>query len=166
MSEKAEFYIKNLKMSEHPEGGYFVETYRSRQIILENSLPSEYDGDRNYSTAIYFLLKSGQISKFHRLKSEEIWHFYDGSPLKLIIINKKGLIDEIILGKSIEDGHTMQTVIHLGTWFGAVVCELNSFSLVGCTMSPGFDYKDFELGDRKLLMSQYPDFSSLIESLT
>lgn len=164
MNEKAKHYIQKLQLKKHPEGGYFKEIYRGGEMILID--PPDRRLKRNYSTSIYFLLEGKQVSKFHRLKSDEIWHFYDGSPIKIYIIDEKGKLTENILGKRMNDGAVFQTVIRKNNWFAAELINKKSFSLVGCTVSPGFDFSDFEFGDREQLSNQFPKLKELIERLT
>ena len=121
---------------------------------------------RNFSTSIYFLLEGNQVSKFHKLKSDEIWHFYDGSPIHLFIISPDGKLQEKILGRNLETGALPQIVIEKGNWFGAKIQEKESFTLIGCTVSPGFDFEDFELAERQKLLNEYPRHKTLIEELT
>lgn len=164
MNEKAKQYIQKLQLKKHPEGGYFKEIYRGGEMILID--PPDRRLKRNYSTSIYFLLEGKQVSKFHRLKSDEIWHFYDGSPIKIYIIDEKGKLSENILGKKMDDEAKYQTVIRKNNWFAAELINKKSFSLVGCTVSPGFDFSDFEFGDREQLSNQFPKLKELIERLT
>jgi hypothetical protein len=166
MKKSAEYWISKLKLQKHPEGGYFKEIYRSSGIISKKNLPHRYGGSRNFSTAIYFLLNNSEVSKLHRLKSDEIWHFYDGSPLMIYIINKKGVLVQVKLGKDIEKGEKLQVVINAGGWFGAKVVRKSSYSLIGCTVAPGFDFNDFELGHRTNLIKSFPRHKLLINQLT
>ncbi len=166
MNNKAEYYIKKLGLEKHPEGGYFKETYRADESIEKQNLPSRYNGQRVFATSIYFLLESSKVSFFHKLKSDEIWHFYDGSPVKLYIIKNENEITEIVLGKNLENGEVIQAVIEKNHWFGAEVINEDSFSLVGCTVSPGFDFGDFELGKREELLKKNPNNSDIIQKFT
>ncbi len=166
MNKKARLYIEKLGLQPHPEGGYFKEIYRSGEIILPEVLPNKLKRERSVSTSIYFVLEGSHVSKFHCLKSDELWHFYDGSRIKIYIISKTGDLSEVILGKEIEKGEVFQAVIPAGHWFAAEVMEKSSFSLVGCTVSPGFDFEDFELADRKDLLEMYPMHRQIIEKFT
>lgn len=154
--------IKKLKLKKHPEGGYYSETYRSKLILKKSHLPKKFGGRRSHSTTIYFLLSGKQFSAFHRLKADEVWHFYSGSALNIYVIQKNGKLKKIILGKN----HYYQTVIHAEQWFAAEVTDPKSYSLVGCTVSPGFHYDDFELAEEKKLIKLYPDLKGLISKLT
>ncbi|WP_422859372.1 cupin domain-containing protein [Flagellimonas sp. S174] len=137
-----DFLIKKFNLQPHLEGGYFKETYRSVGAIEENSLPTIYNGKRNYSTCIYFLLTSDTFSAFHKIKQDEIWHFYAGSPLKLFMISDEGDYSEKIIGADFKSGQFPQFVVPGGYWFGAKTLESDSYSFVGCTVSPGFDFED------------------------
>jgi len=166
MTEKAKYYIEKLMLQKHPEGGYFKEIYRAGEIIEADLLPGRYGGDRSFSTSIYFLLDENQVSKFHKLKSDEIWHFYDGSAIKIYIIHPGGTLEEKLLGNKLEDGETLQTVIGKGNWFGAELVEKNKYGLIGCTVAPGFDFNDFEMGDREKLLTLFPLHSEFIKKLS
>ncbi len=146
----------------HPEGGYFKEIYRSGEIILPEGLPKRFTDKRNISTSIYFLLEGKQKSNFHRLKSDEIWHYYDGCGVNIYIIDNSGNLSEIKLGKDFE----LQAVIRNNHWFGAELREKNSFCLLGCTVAPGFDFEDFEIAKRDELLNLFPKHKGVIERLT
>ena len=158
--------IERFNLEPHPEGGYFKETYRSNGHIESSSLPNEYSGERNYSTCIYFLLTSDTFSAFHRIKQDEIWHFYQGGPILLHLISVEGEYTKITIGSDFESGQVPQFVVPGGFWFAAEVIESDSFSFVGCTVSPGFDFQDFELPSRKKLLQKFPQHKNIIERLT
>lgn len=164
--DEAEILIETLNLSPHPEGGYFRETYRCNESIAKEHLPERYDGNRSFSTAIYFLLKGVQFSAFHCLKSDEMWHFYCGSSLSMYCISPDGKRTDTILGTGIEKEETPQVIIPAGTWFAATVKNSSSYSLVGCTVAPGFEFSDFEMGDRKQLIKNFPLHEKLITMLT
>ena len=159
----AAHWIETLGLQAHPEGGYFNETYRAAEAIPAAALPERYTSDRAFCTQIYFLLESHSFSAFHRLTSDEAWHFYHGSPLDLHLIYPDGRYEQRALGPG-----AFQTVIPAGVWFGATVREPDSYSytLVGCTVAPGFDFADFELADRVALQAQFPRHHALIQRLT
>lgn len=163
---KQEKIIKKLELKPHPEGGFFRESYRSSGSINPESLDSSYHGSRNYCTCIYFMLTSENFSAFHRIKQEEIWHFYDGSPIRLHIISAEGKYESYLIGRNILEGEVPQLVVKGGDWFAAEVTEKNSFALVGCTVSPGFDFKDFELADKTSLVSKFPKHREIIQKFT
>jgi uncharacterized protein len=162
----AEYWIEKLNLQKHPEGGYFSETYRNNESIKKEHLPERYNGDKCFSTLIYYLLKENDLSHFHRLKSDEIWHFYSGSPLIVHLIDENGNYKSVLLGSNIETGEMFQFVIPRNTWFGAEVKDKSSFSLIGCTVSPGFDFDDFELGKKRDLSDKYPRYINIINYLT
>ncbi len=164
MNEKARYYINKLELKKHPEGGYYREIYRSAEMFSID--PPKKNLKRNVSTSIYFMLEGTQKSKFHRLKSDELWHFYDGSSIKIYVIDEKGILDEITLGRKTEDGEVFQTVIKKNNWFASEVINKKSFALIGCTVSPGFDFSDFELADRDYLLENFPKYKSLIQKLS
>ncbi|MFY0604710.1 MAG: cupin domain-containing protein [Flavobacteriaceae bacterium] len=162
----AEELIKTLNLQEHPEGGYFKETYRSSEMITEHELGEKYTGDRNHSTCIYFLLTSNKFSAFHKINQDEAWHFYKGTPLLLHIISKEGKYSAIKIGNTFENGEVPQYIVKGGDWFAAEVIDSNSYTLVGCTVSPGFDFADFVLPKRKELIDVYPEHKEIISKLT
>lgn len=156
----AEAIIKSFGLESHPEGGFFKETYRSPvQIETPN-------GQRSCSTGIYFLLTAGQKSHLHRIKSDEVWHFYAGGPMAIYQLSPDGKFVETILGPDIEAGHKVQYVVPAGWWFGGMPCEGTEFSFVGCTVAPGFDFRDFEMAERDKLMTAFPHARQAIELLT
>ncbi|MBM3434660.1 MAG: cupin domain-containing protein [Bacteroidetes bacterium] len=163
MADTAQFWIDRLRLSPHPEGGYFREIYRSDEIIHKKNLPDRYSGFRNFSSSIYFLLESNEFSAFHRIKSDEIWHFYSGSALSIISINVHGQLLEQRLGNPTEEGDVLQLTIPRGSWFMAKVNAVASFSLVGCTVAPGFDFDDFELGKKAELTRKFPHLEKLFQ---
>jgi uncharacterized protein len=165
-TQSAKYWIDTLGLIAHPEGGYYRETYRSSLSIAREALPSEFTGPRLVSTAIYFLLDGENFSAFHRLRSDEMWHFHIGSPLAVHVIDSDGQHSEIAVGPNPETGETLQAVVKAGSWFASCVRDPGSFSLVGCTVAPGFDFDDFELGKRCELMRLYPQHRNLIERLT
>ncbi|QQS37722.1 MAG: cupin domain-containing protein [Ignavibacteriales bacterium] len=158
--------IKILELEKHPEGGYFREVYRSRDEIDFNKPGQSFEGKRNISTSIYFLLEGNDISKLHRIKSDELWHHYSGSSVRLFLIDLNGNISQKILGKNIQEGELFQLTIDAGLWFCAEPINKDSYTLVGCTVAPGFDFKDFELGSREHLLKIYPMHRELIERFT
>ena len=166
MTRSSANWIRRLKLRKHPEGGYFRETYRAKERLAANSLPRRFSGPRSISTAIYFLLRSGEVSTFHRIQSDEIWHYYTGSPLTIHIISRQGKHLVIKLGPAPGRGELPQAVIPAGSWFGAVVNKPRSYSLIGCTVAPGFEFADFEPADRRRLLAKYPRHAEIILRLT
>ncbi|GAA4900131.1 cupin domain-containing protein [Flaviramulus aquimarinus] len=166
MKTEIQTIISQLSLQPHPEGGYFKETYRSAGVIDEKHLGSNFSGNRNYTTAIYFLLTSDTFSAFHRINQDEIWHFHKGSAIKLHIISDEGVYSTIIIGNDLEKGELPQYVVPKKYWFAAEVINADDYSLVGCTVSPGFDFKDFELPERASLITKFPQHKTIITKLT
>lgn len=162
---KSNLIIKKLRLTSHPEGGYYLETYRSKQKMEEDSLRKHYKGSRNVSTAIYYLLEGRQVSHFHKLKSDEIWHFYKGSSAALHCLNVSGY-EKIIVGNNLSKGEVPQYVINAGTWFAAEVKNKKSYSLIGCTVAPGFNFVDFKLANRSELLRKFSEHKKLILRFT
>jgi predicted cupin superfamily sugar epimerase len=155
--------VRALGLQPHPEGGWFRETYRAAAQIPASALDRHYDGARATSTAIYYLLEAGQRSALHRLRSDEIFHFYAGDPLTIVEIAPDGRLTETRLGADLAAGAIPQHVIPAGAWFGAV--PEGRFSLVGCTVAPGFDFADFELAGTAALLRTFPRHESWIRRL-
>jgi predicted cupin superfamily sugar epimerase len=135
-------------------------------VISKEVLMGKFRGERNFSTCIYFLLTSGLFSAFHRIIPDEAWHFYDGSPLILHMISSAGKYSRAVIGRNIEKGEVPQFVVPGGTWFAAEVALENSFSLLGCTVAPGFDFSDFEMGRKADLSASFPEHREIIEKLS
>src|ERR1700735_3062695 len=166
MTKDAAYWITKLELKAHPEGGYYRQTYRADLVLARQSLPPEFRGARSVSTAIYFLLEDQDFSAFHRLRSDEVWHFYFGVRLVVRVIDEEGRYSEILLGSDPERGELPRAVVKAGSWFASRVRDGKSFAPVGCTVAPGFDFEDFELANRKKLVQRYPQHRKLIESLT
>jgi hypothetical protein len=166
MRPTASYWIDKLQLTRHVEGGAFREVYRSALTIPRRSLPLFFQGDRNVSTSIYFLLAEGEFSAFHRIASDEGWHFYFGDPLVIYEIGHSGLLTTHRLGPDPEKGESFHAVVRAGSWFASIPAPGSEYSLVGCTVAPGFDFAEFELADRTGLMQQYPLHAELIHSLT
>jgi uncharacterized protein len=163
---RAQEWIELLELKRHPEGGWYRETYRSEETISKSALPSRFGGERAFSTAIYFLLEGEDFSALHRIKQDEIFHFYDGSALTVHVIDPQGNYSATKVGRHLEAGERPQAVVKAGCVFGATVSEPHSFSLVGCTVAPGFDFADFVMPGRDELCCQFPQHRALIERLT
>ncbi|GAB4036419.1 cupin domain-containing protein [Spirosoma jeollabukense] len=162
----AAYYANTLNMLPHPEGGYFAETYRSAETISQAALPDRFNGARAFGTAIYFLLERHHISALHRIQSDEIWHFYEGGTLEVSVISPTGELTIIRLGRNPDQNEVFQAVVPAGSWFGSKPAVGTDFSLVGCTVAPGFDFADFEMADRATLLAEFPQHRSVIETLT
>ena len=157
--------IQQYALQEHPEGGWYKETYRSHEFIPHHDLPARFNGSRSFSTAIYFLLEKGNFSAFHRIKSDECWHFYAGDPLDVFVINTDGKLNIIEIGNDISKGQLFQFVVPAECWFASRPAAGSDFSFVGCTVSPGFDFADFELANAGTLVALYPKHEMLVREL-
>ena len=154
-------WIEALGLVAHPEGGFYRETYRSSEVIEAGGLPGRFGGARAFSTAIYFLLPGHDVSRLHRIKSDEVWHFYAGSSLTLTLIHPDGRLDAARLGPE-----AFQAIVPAGCWYGAAVDDPASYALVGGTVAPGFDFADFELAERADLLARFPQHREAIVRLT
>lgn len=162
----AKYWIDRLRLEPHPEGGFFRQTYRSDVVIAREALPEGFSGERRASTAIYFLLEGENFSAFHRLRSDELWHFYAGSPVTVDVLHPDGKHSSILLGNDPEAGQMFQANVPAGRWFASHVQDWKSFAVVGCTVAPGFDFEDFEMAKRDELVAAYPQHRELVEQLT
>jgi|ERR1051325_411308 predicted cupin superfamily sugar epimerase len=161
----ADDLIRHFNLQPHPkEGGFFRETYRAAESCAV--LPPRYVGPRSVSTAIYYLLTPSTFSALHRLQSDEIFHFYLGSPLRMLQLDADGTGRTILLGPDVLAGQQLQAVVPRGVWQGSLLEPGGSFALIGCTVAPGFEYADYEPGDRQTLLAQYPAHAELIRRLT
>ncbi|ELC8451078.1 cupin domain-containing protein [Clostridium perfringens] len=163
MNHSAEYFIKSLNMTAHPEGGYFKESFVSPSKLAPNTL--HINEERLLWTSIYFLLRTGEVSNFHRLKSDEMWYFHAGESLTIYMISPDGELIEKQLGLNIEKGETPQVLVPKDYIFGSAMNN-EGFSLVSCMVAPGFDFKDFELFEREDLLEKYPNYREVIEKLT
>jgi predicted cupin superfamily sugar epimerase len=162
----AQYWIDKLDLEPHVEGGYFKETYRSAENIDKRALHERFSDDRSFCTAIYFLLHNNDFSAFHRIKQDELWHFYSGDPLIIHIIDWRGNYSQIKLGMNLDDGESFQAMVPHGSWFGANLKARDSFALVGCTVAPGFAVDDLEIAKRDVLVNLFPEHRQIIEQLT
>lgn len=153
-------------MTKHIEGGSFTEVYKSDLQLQKEHLPFPFSGNRHSCTHIYFLLEKYQFSAFHRIQSDELWHFYTGDRLMVYEIDDAGILTEHILGSNPDAGGKFFTVIKAGNWFASRVAEESKYALAGCTVSPGFDYAEFELAERNELIKLYPQHTNIITELT
>lgn len=153
--------VEAYGLAPHPEGGFYKETYRSSETMTTRG-----GAARPISTGILFLLPEGEKSRLHRIKSDELWHFHLGGPLRLTQISPEGKIEELILGPDVSKGHRLQHVVPARYWFGAEPAPGSGFSLVGCTVAPGFDFADFDLGARATLLTRFPDARETVLRLT
>jgi uncharacterized protein len=159
-------WIDRLDLQPHPEGGYYRETYRAAGTIAADALPAGYGGPRSFATSVFFLLPSDAVSALHRLRSDELWFFHAGSALLVTGIAPDGTLAETRVGPDPARGDHLQATVAAGSWFGAAVDAPGSFALVGCVVAPGFDFADFELGERAALLRAFPQHRAAIERLT
>ena len=162
----AEYWINKLQLATHIEGGAFREIYRSPVMAPLQALPSTFTAERHFCTSIYFLLQQQQFSAFHKIKSDEVWHFYYGDALIVYEIDQQGKMIEHRLGCDPDNNETFQCVVTAGNWFAARLAPGGTYALVGCTVSPGFDFADFELAKQNELKAAYPQHAALIKELT
>ena len=167
MALSADDVIRMLELVPLPgEGGFFRETYRSRLQLPAPALPGEYGGERAAGTAIYYLLTPDSFSAMHRLRGDEVYHFYLGDPVEMLQLREDGTSFVLAIGSDIAHGMTPQLVVPGGVWQGARVAAGGRFALLGTTMAPGFDPRDFELGDRAALVRRHPVHAEMISALT
>ncbi|MEO7988700.1 MAG: cupin domain-containing protein [Chryseolinea sp.] len=152
--------IQTLQLQPHPEGGFYKETYRSNQSVTNNEGQS-----RNVSTAIYYLLENEDKSHFHRIKSDELWYFHQGQALEIVSIQNNNLVT-ILLGNDLSKGEVPQAMIPANTWFASKVKNDVGFSLVSCSVAPGFDFADFEMAKRQDLIQLFPHVKDVIVKFT
>lgn len=166
LPDQAEKLIEALGLIAHPEGGFFRETYRADLALAGPALAPAFPGQRAASTAIYYLLAAGDRSRFHRIRSDEVWHFYLGDPLQVIELTESGTVQVTTLGIDIAAGQVPQHVVPAGRWFGSCPAPASQYGLVGCTVAPGFDFADFEMATRDQLITGWPLARDWIERLT
>lgn len=154
---RVEFLVKQYSLQKHPEGGYYKEMYRSKEFVSRNALPDRFSGDRSFLTSIYFLLEKDSFSAFHRIKSDELWYFHQGDNIDIHII----LPDGTYLCEELGKDKQFQCMVPAGAWFASNT--KGEYSLVSCAVAPGFDFEDFELAEKKELISIFPQYQSLIE---
>lgn len=155
--------IRRFNLKPHPEGGFFSETYRSAESVRRDADSMQ---TRSASTAIYYLLCDGAHSAWHRIKSDEVWHFYAGAPLNVHVLDETGSLITHRLGNTLTHPDAVfQAVVPAGLWFAAECADPATFALVGCTVAPGFEFSAFELADVEALKAQHPQHAALIERL-
>ena len=156
-----------LHLEAHPrEGGYFRQTWKSAEEISTAAMPSRYSGARAAGTAIYYLLEPSTFSEMHRLISDEVFHFYYGDPVEMLQLWPDGCSRVVRLGNDLRSGMLPQLVVPQGVWQGSRLAPGGNVALLGCTVSPGFDYADYETGRRADLIAAYPESAAIIELLT
>ena len=161
----AQQLVQQYSLQPHPEGGWYKETYRSNEYIAKVALPERFRGARVFSTAIYFLLEEGNFSAFHRIRSDECWHFYAGDPLLIYVIHIAGSLDIIQLGNDFTKGQLFQYTVPSNCWFASRPAMGSSFCFAGCTVAPGFDFDDFEMAGASSLSVLYPQHAGIIKEL-
>lgn len=162
----ADDVIRLLDLKPHPvEGGFFRETYRSAATLPAAVLPT-HAGSRSVSTAIYYLLKPGHVSELHVLPGEEVFHFYLGSPVRMLQLWPYGTGREVTIGSDLAAGQVPQLVVPGGVWQGTHLLGDSGFALLGCTVAPGFEYADYRSASRAELTTKWPTFAEQIERLT
>lgn len=166
MTPTAQTYVQALQMQAHPEGGFYRESYRSPQRMDVPQVGHGAGVQRSVSTGIYFLLEQGNFSAFHQIQSDEMWHFYAGQALEVLELSDNGALRCTRLGPDILQGEVFQHVVPAHTWFASRVAVGGAFSLVGCTVAPGFDFADFCLADRAALVAKFPQHQATITELT
>lgn len=152
--------VDQLQLQPHIEGGFYRETYRSKESI--NNAQGQ---ERHLSTLIYFLLPSGRYSKFHKIASDEIWLYQQGAPVAIHLLLEDGTHKIEVLGQEINNGQQLQVIIPAGTLFGAEVVGENTFALSACMVSPGFDFADFQLLEKDELIEMFPQHASIIKHI-
>jgi uncharacterized protein len=156
-----------LGLEAHPcEGGHFVQTWKSEEEIPLAALPSRYSSPRAAGTAIYYLIEPSTFSEMHRLVSDEVFHFYLGDPLEMLQLWPDGSSRVVVLGSDLAAGMVPQLVVPKNVWQGSRLMPGGSLALFGCTVSPGFEFADYETGKRVELSREYPEVAALIEALT
>jgi len=161
----ADYFVENLSMTPHPEGGFYKESFNSSDTIAQGELNVESQESRKLWTSICFLLRDGEVSNFHRLKSDEMWYYHSGSSLTIYMINMEGELLTQELGLDMEKGEKPQILVPKDYIFGSAMNK-EGYALVGCMVSPGFELKDFELFERNDLLEKYPSHKQAILKLT
>jgi uncharacterized protein len=161
--------IQLLKLEEHPEGGFYRQTYKSYELMEKDVLPPRYESPRSYSTAIYYLLTKDSVSRLHRVASDETFHFYFGAPVEMLLLFPGNRAETVVLGHNILAREQPQFTVPQGIWQGSKIKEdpeYPDYALLGTTVSPGFEYEDFELAKRAEILAEYKDFEQQILALT
>lgn len=167
LTPEAKFFVDLFNLQPHPEGGYYVQLFESNHVVTSTDMTRYEHQNRRAGTSIYYLLNRSDFSAWHRLKSDEIWHYYKGSDVIIYLIDRENNLRSYQLGDPGKDSKaSFQISIPSDTWFSAELVDKESYGLVGCTVSPGFQFADFELGDRDLLLQQFPQHESFITKLT
>jgi predicted cupin superfamily sugar epimerase len=157
-----------LALEPHPrEGGWFRQTWKAEETIPAEALPvGRYRGPRAAGTAIYYLLEPESFSEMHTLTSDEVFHFYLGDPVEMLQLWPDGMGKRVVLGHDVASGQLLQTVVPQGVWQGSRLLPGGTVALLGCTVSPGFDYADYTSGSREELTRRWPEWAAMIARLT
>lgn len=169
ITPSAQDVISLLQLQPLPvEGGLFRQTYRAAETISDVVAPGRYAPDKPAGTCIFALFTGDpdSFSAMHRLPTDEIWHFYLGDPIELLLLHEVGRSERIVMGQDILSGQRVQYVVPRGAWMGARLLPGGAYALFGNTMAPGFTSADFEGGERDMLIAQYPHEAELITRLT
>jgi uncharacterized protein len=159
--------ISMLRLEPLPvEGGLFRQTYLAPETVMKEALPDRYNRDKQICSAIYYLLHEDHFSALHRLPTDEIYHFYLGDPVELLLLFEDGKSEVVVLGTDLAAGQSVQLVVPHGVWQGSHLIPGGRFALMGTTMAPAYDDLDFDLGDRQDLLHDYPERTTLIQALT
>lgn len=159
--------IELLQLEPLPvEGGYYRQTYLAADSVSQTALGARYSGSKPFSSAIYYLLQSNDFSALHKLSTDEVYHFYLGDPVEMLLLYPDGASNVVMLGQNIEAGQSVQVVVPHGVWQGSHLLKGGQWALMGTTMAPAFDSSDFQLGEREALSRKYPERVVLIRALT
>ncbi|MCC2595646.1 cupin domain-containing protein [Pusillimonas sp. MFBS29] len=155
--------IRRLDLKPHPEGGHYIETYRSTDSVVREGSGSS----RSACTAIYYLLSAGAYSAWHRIDADELWHFHKGGPVLIHVIDAAGAQRTHVLGDALHvDDASFQVMVPAGCWFAAELANPDDYALAGCTVAPGFEFDKFELAVAAALIERYPQHTPLIQRLS
>lgn len=160
MQERIQEIVQAFQLEAHPEGGWYKELYRSDKTTTTAK------GKRNLLTSIYFLLTSENASNFHKIESDEIWYYHEGSSLTVHTLSEDGVYKALKVGNKLSEGEQPQVLVPKGLIFGSTVTEEDSYSLVSCAVAPGFDFQDFKLFSEEELLARYPEHATIIKRLT
>jgi predicted cupin superfamily sugar epimerase len=164
----AEEVKKLLGLVPHPrEGGWYVRMYEAKEMVAAGAFEDgRYGGPRRTGTAIYYLLEPGSFSEMHRLRSDEVFHFYAGDAVEMLQLTMDGGGERVVIGSDLTRGQRPQVVVRRGVWQGTRLVEGGRWALLGCTVSPGFEFEDYEAGERTQLCQSWPEFAEEISALT
>jgi predicted cupin superfamily sugar epimerase len=157
-----------LRLAPHPrEGGWFVQTYAAAETVTPTAFADgRYTTPRRTSTAIYYLLEPDTFSEMHLLRSDEVFHFYAGDPVEMLQLHPDGSGRTIFIGNDLARGQRPQVLVERGVWQGSRLVAGGQWALLGCTVSPGFEYEDYDSVSRDELTARWPAFSEMIAGLT